>query len=102
MRTSNPKQSCPALWYPLAVVVLQLLVIEDVTFFVSTRGSRYDFPFSWRGRTTFVLLLCLGHMGNLTVVVHYVPQRLNFFRVSKSGCLAELGQACGRVSAPYI
>ena len=80
---------CTALWYLKAGVVLELLVMEEILSFDPTRGSCYDFPFNSPGRTTFVLLLYLGHMGNLTGVVWscYVPQKLNFFWgiYSKSG-----------------
>ena len=41
----------------MAGVALQLLVMEDVIFSDPTRGSRYDFPFSRPGTTTFVLLI---------------------------------------------
>ena len=35
---------------------------------VTARGSCHDFLFSRLGRTTFVLLLYLDHLGNLTGV----------------------------------
>ena len=63
MRSNNPKQRCPALWYPMAGVALQLLVMEDVISSDPKRGSCYDFLFIRLGRTTFVSWLCLGHMG---------------------------------------
>ena len=82
----------------MAGVALQLLVMEEVPSSDPTRGSRSDFILSnpgfffsfgiykskgkdfffvWDfllgytnpGRMTFVLLLHLGHMGNLTGVV---------------------------------
>ena len=62
----SPKQSCSALWYPWLEWLLQLLVMEEGLSSDPTRGSRCDFPVSRPGRTTFVLLLYLGHMGNVT------------------------------------
>ena len=53
----------------LLELLLQLLVMEDVLSSDPTRESRSDFPFSRQGRTIFVLLLYLGHMGNSTVMV---------------------------------
>ena len=71
MRANSPKQRFPAQCYPMAGVALQLLVMKEVLSSDSTRGSRSDFLFSRPGRTTFVLLLYLGHMGSLTGVIAY-------------------------------
>ena len=46
MRANSPKQRCPALWYPMAGVALQLLVMEEVLSSDPSRASRSDFPFS--------------------------------------------------------
>ena len=56
MRANGPKQRCPALWYSMVGVVLQLLVMEEALPSNPTRGCRHDFPFSRPGRTTFDLL----------------------------------------------
>ena len=74
----------------MAGVVLQLyLVMEKVLSSDPTRGSRHDFSFSRSERTTFVLLLYLGHMENLTGVITKVQFLLGYTKPER--CLADQG-----------
>ena len=77
--------------------ILQLLVMEEVLSSDPTRGSRYDVPCSRPERTTFVLLLCLGHIEYLTGVVLCLLRttKVKFLLgyINPEGCLAEQGQA---------
>ena len=47
VKTNTSKQRYPALRYPIAGVVLQLLVMKDVLSSDPTRGIYDDNPFSW-------------------------------------------------------
>ena len=84
---------------PMAGVVLQLLVMEEVLSSDPTRESRYDLPFSRPGRTAVVLLLYLGHMGNLTGVTCNLLRRptikvkLLLRCTNPEGCAVDQGQA---------
>ena len=82
---------------PMAEVALRLLVMEEVLFPDPTRRIRYDFLFSRPGRTTFVLLLYLGHMGNLTGVITCLLRttKVKFLlgNTNAKECLADQGQA---------
>ena len=52
MRANSPNQRCPALSYPIAEVVLQLVLMKAVLSYDPERGSRYDIPLTRRGRTS--------------------------------------------------
>ena len=64
-----------------------------------------DFSFSRPGRATFVLLLYLGHIGNLTGMNYNLSRTTKVtFLLSYTipeECLADQGQAFRRMSAPF-